>query len=271
MTECPETINQFQRLLDIMRTLRSPGGCSWDREQTFTSMRKYVLEEAQEVAEAIDENDPMHVCEELGDLSMIVVFLAQIAAEEGVFSIKDSLRSINDKLVSRHPHVFAEKNALSSSTVVEQWQDIKKQERASGDLLSQRMRRLLGYASPMHATIRIQDEAAHVGFDFPDLPAAIGKISEEGAEILRACHANQPEQLREELGDMLFSMLNVARMAGFNPETLLKEASGKFVNRFAAMEEQFADQGGLTGKTAAEMDQAWEKAKHNSREASSGT
>ena len=260
---------QFRRLLEIMARLRAPDGCSWDRKQDHKSLRKYVLEEANEVVEAIDKGDPLHITEELGDLAMMIAFAAQIAAEQGTFTMTEVLKGICEKLISRHPHVFAAPDGekLTPEQVVDIWGKLKVDEKARRARISSRMQEAEAFASPMKAAFQIQAEAATVGFDFPEPQGAVDKISEEARELAGTLADEDADAAEEELGDLLFAIINAARLLGVDPESALRRATGKFVRRFGKVEEKAEASGGFTGKSIAEMDVWWNEAKILEKEA----
>jgi MazG family protein len=245
---------QFARLVKIMATLRGPDGCPWDREQSIDSLKPFVLEETYEVLEAIDRHDHRGLREEVGDFLFEAVFLAQLEAEAGYFTIADSIEHVADKLVRRHPHVFGRDSGTTpvhtADEVKVRWEEIKAQERAtsadtrsSGTLLS-------GIASTLPALLRayhIGTRAASVGFDWPRADDVIGKISEEIAELQDALA--DPARAEEEMGDLLFAIANLSRKLGIEPETALRKANDKFTRRFTAMERVVAE----TGHTMPEM------------------
>ncbi len=257
---------EFLRLLDIMATLRSPQGCAWDRKQTIGSLKPFVLEEAGEVAEAIDRQDPLAIREELGDLSMMVVFASQIAREQGTFTITEVLKGICDKLVSRHPHVFAENDQdLTPEMVVDMWGKLKKEEKRQKNRLSARMSECLSFPSPLKGAFQIQDEAAKVGFDFPSWEPAMGKLREETCEVENAHSQGETGNLHKEVGDLIFAAVNVSRLLGIDPESALRESCAVFVRRFGFIEEKAEAAGGLAGKSFQEMDAWWEEAKRGEK------
>jgi MazG family protein len=264
--ERSRALAEFGRLLDIIARLRAPGGCEWDRKQTSLSMRPHLLDEAREVVEAIDKGDPLHVCEELGDLTMNVVFQAQLADEDGVFTMADVLQGIGDKLVARHPHVFSEETrGLSPDQVLEQWGELKKQEKIERSRISQRMEAAGRFPSALQAAAQTQNEAARVGFDFPHAESVLGKIAEEAEEIRQALAQGGRSGVEDEVGDLLFSIVNVARYLEVNPEMALRSATAKFVTRFRLLEERIERQGGWQGKTIEDMDAIWNEVKSSLR------
>ncbi len=254
---------QFRRLLEIMARLRAPDGCAWDRKQDHASLRKYVLEEANEVAEAIDQGDPLHLCEELGDLAMMIAFHAQVAAETGTFTMTEVMKGICEKLISRHPHVFATPDGekLTPEQVVDIWGKLKKDEKARKARISSRMREVEAFASPLEAAFQIQAEAATVGFDFPEARGAVDKIAEEAKELAGTLTEEDVDAAEDELGDLLFSIINAARLLGVDPEEALRRSTGKFVRRFGKVEEIAEAAGGFKGKSVAELDTWWNRAK----------
>ena len=255
---------EYLRLVDIMRRLRSPEGCSWDRKQTMESLADNVVEEAAEVAEAINSGDSLHICEELGDLLMMVVFPTQIAAEEGKFDMADVARGICSKLINRHPHVFGEhENAVDPDKVMEMWGEIKKKEKLDRSRISNRMRAAMEFPSALSGAEKVQSEAAEIGFDFADARAALAKIHEEASEIEQAIVTGTPEEIEEELGDLLFSVLNVSRLSNISAEKSLRKATAKFVERFARIEPLVEADGGFAGKSLEELDLYWDKIKEN--------
>jgi tetrapyrrole methylase family protein/MazG family protein len=252
----------YVNLIEIMRRLRGPQGCSWDRKQTMESLADNVLEEAGEVVEAIKSKDSLHICEELGDLLMMIVFNAQIAAEEGKFDMADVAKGICDKLVHRHPHVFGEQeNGINPDQVMEMWGEIKKKEKIERKRISNRMRAAMEFPSALSGAEKVQSEAAAVGFDFADARSALAKIHEEANEIEKAMDNDNKSEIADELGDLLFSILNVSRLAGISAEKSLRQATAKFVERFAQIEPLVEADGGFAGKSLQELDHYWEKIK----------
>lgn len=254
---------EFMRLVEIMEVLRSPEGCAWDRKQTHQTLAKFVLEEANEVVEAIESGDSLHVCEELGDLLMLIVFNSQLAKETGVFDITDVCKGISDKLVSRHPHVFDSEhsNHINADEVIELWGKVKTVEKANRSKLSNRMKQALEFPSAIRAAEKIQAEAAGVGFDFPSAAEAFKKIKEEVAELEAEFVKQEKAKVQGEIGDILFSVLNVSRLMGLDAEQCLKQSSEKFVQRFSQIEELVEKDGGFEGKTLKELDHYWDKIK----------
>ena len=252
----PENLEKFQTFVDIIARLRAPDGCPWDREQTHLSLRENLLSETYEVLDALDGESPEKLCEELGDLLLQIVLHAQIARDENEFDISDVIRNISEKIIRRHPHIFGDTKAETSGDVMHNWESIKKKEREAGtSMLSSVPRQMpaLAYAYD------IQKRVARVGFDWEDIEGNIDKITEEVREIWQA--GNQREK-EEEYGDLLFTIANVIRRDGIDPETALRNANNKFYKRFSKMEEICHDRGEDFSKlTFEEQNKLWEEAK----------
>jgi MazG family protein len=253
----------FQELVDIMRRLRGPAGCPWDREQTIASLRGFVLEETYEVLDAIDRNDHDALRGEIGDLIFEGVFLARIEADEGRFTVADSLIAISDKLVRRHPHVFAAAEGVDTpGKVVEQWEQIKAREQASA---GERRSILKGVPRSLPALLRAHEigtRVAAVGFDWARTTDVVDKIEEEVRELREAVAGEGRERVEEEMGDLLFSMANLARKMGIEPESALRKANEKFSARFEALERHMEEAGrSVHDATLEEMEVAWGKIK----------
>ena len=259
---------ELERLEEIMRTLRSDQGCPWDRKQTHRSLRPYLLEEAYEVLEALEEESPAHLREELGDLLLQVVFHAQLAAESGHFTLAEVLAELNAKLIRRHPHVFAAPEKTEVEAVVANWEEIKAREKAAAPSSA-----LSGVPTTFPALMRaekVQAKAARVGFDWPDVRGPLAKVKEESEELVAVWEAGVESEadrrkLEEEFGDLLFSLVNLARFLKIRPELALLQSTEKFVRRFRCLEERAAAQGQeLSALTLEEMDQLWEEEKKQS-------
>ena len=254
---------KFQRLVEIMARLRAPGGCPWDREQTFDSIRKYTLEETYEVLDAIDRRDWANLREELGDFMLQAIFYAEMAAEEKHFDIGDSLDAINEKLIRRHPHVFADESASTGDDVKKRWDEIKAEERKDKPEATKGLLDTVPRALPaLMEAQQITSRAAGVGFDWADAGQVIDKLHEEVEEFGRA-HANaSADEMEDELGDMLFVLVNLARFAKVDPEQALRRTNAKFRRRFAFIEQELSAQGrGLKGAPIEELEELWQKAK----------
>lgn len=265
---------EFDRLIEIMATLRGPGGCPWDREQTIDTLKPFVLEETYEVLEAIDRHDHAALCEELGDFVFEAVFLAQLESEAGHFSIGASLKSVADKLVRRHPHVFARgegEAALDSADRVRtRWEEIKAQERTASATPEKPKTLLSGIAPTLPALLRayhIGARASSVGFDWAGAGDVVDKIREEVDELREvvdggAVGAIDQARAEEEMGDLLFAIANLARKLHIEPETALRKANDKFTRRFGILERSVADSGrAMKDMTLGQLEEEWQRAK----------
>ncbi len=255
---------KFSELVQIMARLRAPGGCPWDRKQSFDTIKSYLLEEAYEVMDAIDARDFAGLAEELGDLLLQPVFLAEMAREAGIFSIQDSLEAINQKLVRRHPHVFGDASAETAEDVKTKWDEIKRQEKAErGAKASDSM--LDGVPRNLPALVeadKIGHEVAKVGFEWSDVGGVVDKIKEEAAELARA--QNQDE-IEHEVGDMLFNLVNLARYLKVDPEQALRKTNARFRRRFAYIERELASDGSTLAEASLDrMEELWQEAKRSS-------
>ena len=265
--------SQFERLVNVMRTLRSPEGCAWDREQTLLSLRPFVLEETYELLETLDRRDPNALREELGDFLYEAVFLAQIAEEDGHFSISDAIQSIVDKLVRRHPHVFTPdgrplaeaRQSLTAGQVVEKWEDLKAKERQQSNAPEKTA--LSGVPRTLPALLRayeLSSRAAAVGFDWVKADDVLEKIDEEVGELREMVTQTPADAARveEEMGDLLFSIVNLARKLGIEPEAALRVANDKFQRRFEGMERSAAGRGEqLREMSLAALEAEWQAQK----------
>ena len=260
MTHSPGAL--FERLLDIMHSLRGPSGCPWDREQTTTSLKPYLIEEAYEVLEAVESGRPEALREELGDLLLQVVFHAEIATERGDFAMGDVLAALVDKLISRHPHVFGGSRVGTAGEALAQWEAIKQRE---AETRGRRRSVIDGVPRALPALLRaerIQSKAARVNFDWPDARAAWTKVEEELQEAAAALKTGDRERLQEELGDTLFSLVNVARLSALDAEDVLQRAIEKFRRRFTTMENELVARGkSIADASAEELERSWEAVK----------
>jgi len=256
----PEEVDALTKLRAVVHRLRAPGGCPWDQEQTHESLIPHVLEEAYEVADAIRSGDPVLMCEELGDLLLQAVLHAEIASETGAFDLDRMAEGLTEKLIRRHPHVFGESSAETSAAVLQQWDAIKRVEKGH-----QNEGYLHGVGSGLPGLMRaqkLQKKAAKVGFDWPEVQPVLDKIQEETAEVVEAMTSGDPAALAHEVGDLLFSVVNLARKLGVDAETALSATNARFTSRFASVEQQLANSGkSLQDSTLAEMDAAWDLAK----------
>ena len=283
------TGDKFERAVSIMARLRAPGGCPWDREQTFDTIKRYTLEETYEVLEAIDNRDWAELPEELGDLLLQVLFYAEMAQEEKRFSIDDVLDALANKLIARHPHVFGDVKAEDAHTVLKNWEQFKEQEKrkkraqaSGGELHSEETPAPLleGVSSKMPALLeanKISSKAAHVGFDWPDVQGLLKKLEEETQELAEHAHhippgglktrgAKVPETLHakmeDEVGDLFFVLVNIARYLSVDPESALRKTNRKFRRRFNFLEQQLRSRGKtLEQASLDEMEALWQQAK----------
>jgi MazG family protein len=260
---------EFQKLVDIMTRLRGPAGCPWDREQTIESLRGFVLEETYEVLDAIDRGDHASLMEEIGDLLFEGVFLAQIELDDGRFNVADSLRAINTKLIRRHPHIFGTgaSGVQTSGQVLEQWEQIKAREQQDA---GERRSLLRGVPAAMPSLLRAHEIGARVaaaGFDWARSADVVGKIEEEVSELRGAVAGEGLARSEEEMGDLLFSIANLARKLGIEPESALRKANDKFSARFEALEHAFESRGqSILDATLEEMEAEWQRVKRQTEQ-----
>ena len=264
MTDSPGVL--FQRLLDVMKRLREPGGCPWDREQTPTSLKPFLIEEAYEVLEAIESGRSAAVREELGDLLFQIVFHARLAEERGDFTITDLLGQLIEKMIRRHPHVFGDAAVGTANEALVQWEAIKQRE---AEERGQRRSLLDGVPRALPSLLRaqrVQSKAARVNFDWPDARAAWAKVEEEIREAADALASGDAQRIRDELGDALFSLVNVARLSSLDADDALHGAIEKFRRRFTDMEAELAARGtSVSAVSPDELERSWEAAKAGER------
>ncbi|MBD3368260.1 MAG: nucleoside triphosphate pyrophosphohydrolase [Candidatus Eisenbacteria bacterium] len=249
----------FQRLVDLTRTLRSSDGCAWDRAQTIETLRPHLIEEFHEVLEALDASEDAGLRDELGDLLFLVVFMAQIASEDDRFDIAGIIEGLTAKLVRRHPHVFGDAVASTPDEVRSSWEKTKLEEsthRSRRSILDGLPRDL----SSLLTARRIQEKAGAVGFDWKDISDVLDKVREELGELEEELDGGDEERLRDEVGDLLFSIVNLARFVRVDPDQALRQTNLKFRRRFACIEERFADEK-LSEVGLDEMDRIWNEAK----------
>jgi MazG family protein len=265
---------EFARLVEIMATLRGPDGCPWDREQTFQSLSHFVLEEAYEVVDAIERGDEPALREEIGDHIFEGVFLAQIAAELGRFTVADSLAAVSEKLVRRHPHVFqddgrvhsagSKERAPSADAALSRWDSQKAEEKSARGRTAATLGDLPGSLPALLRAYKLGKRAAGVGFDWPEARHVVDKIEEEVAE-LRDTLGREPANVtraEEEMGDLLFAIANLSRRLGIEPEAALRKANQKFARRFTAMEKRIAESGRqIQQLPLEELEAAWRQIK----------
>ena len=251
----PQGASTFQALLDIVERLRAPGGCPWDQEQTHASLKRNLLEECYEVLEAIDSQDPAKLSEELGDILVQIAFHCQIASETGAFRVADVLAKINDKLVRRHPHVFSDATVADARDVEQQWDKLKEAEGA-------RRSRVEGIPKDLPALAAaqlMQDRVGRDGFEWEDMSGVLDKLAEEVEELR---HAPSEEEKAAEFGDLLLVMVNLGRWMGIHAEEALRQANGRFQQRYSLMEEIARQQGTRLGQlTLDQKEGLWQEAK----------
>lgn len=256
----------FSSLVQLLRRLLAPDGCPWDREQTFESLRKYVLEEACEVIDAVDSGKPENLREELGDLALQVVFLSELSQRQGSFGIDDVVREVVEKLVRRHPHVFAEGEAETPADVEKNWELIKAAEKKKRPLLDNIPRSL----PALEGARRVSERAATVGFDWDDARGSRAKVTEELGELDEAASSGDRAALEHELGDTLFALVNYARHLGVDPEAALRQTTERFRSRFSHVETRVREVHGdwprdgvrpTRGVALTELDSYWDEAK----------
>jgi MazG family protein len=257
-----ESAHPLDALRALCARLRGPGGCPWDREQTLESLRAYLIEEAYEVIDAIDTGEPGALAAELGDLLFHIVFAAQLAEEKGWFDLAAVCRGIHAKMVQRHPHVFAAVEVSSAADVVKNWEAIKQRERSETGALAGVPRQL----PALLKAYRITEKAAALGFDWEKVNDVVAKLEEEVQELAAELRGERDEsgerRVREELGDVLFVMANLARQLAVDPEAALQAANAKFARRFGAMERLASGRGlSLRAMTLAELDALWDEVK----------
>ena len=263
VAENKQMADAFIGLLEVLRRLRAPGGCPWDQEQTSQSLIPYLLEETYEIIEAIEEGDIETLKEELGDLTLHILFQAELARESGTFDISDSLRYISEKLIRRHPEVFDKNNSKKSiSDINKSWEADKQKEKQRENILD-------GVPIKLPALLRarrIQEKAANVGFDWKEFSPVLDKVDEEVAELKEAMESQDPENIKNELGDVLFSLVNLSRFLDINPEEALRRTITKFETRFSQVEKELKKRGKeVTDSTLEEMDEIWNVVKKKAR------
>ena len=253
------TGDRFEKLVNIMRELRGENGCPWDREQTHKSLRQYLLEEAFEVLECLDEDNLDDLPAELGDLLLQIVFHAQIGHENNTFTIDDVLDNIIRKLIDRHPHVFGEEYVETAEEQSKLWERIKRKE-GKESILGGVPKAL----SALLRAYRLQQKAAAVGFDWPDIAPVWDKVREEMQELQEAVKSGDQREIAKEYGDLLFAMVNLGRFLNVNPEDALRQTIEKFIYRFQKIEKHYRQQGrDLREVPLEEMDEIWEAAKQD--------
>ena len=255
----------FDRLVQVFAALRSENGCPWDREQTHESIKPDLIEETYEVIEAIDAGDPAKLCEELGDLLGNVMLHAQIASDEGEFDINDIIRILTEKLIRRHPHVFGDQEAKDADQVLTNWEQIKRSESGYEDRKSA-LDGVPDHLPSLQRAQKLQRKAARVGFDWNDVSDVLPKIDEEIAELKASIREGNREEIELEIGDLLFSIVNLCRFLDLGAEEALRKANRKFSGRFKSMEEELERRGdSFKDYDLAGLDEIWDKAKEEER------
>jgi MazG family protein len=254
---------KLERLIEIMARLRAPGGCPWDREQSFDTIRKFTVEETYEVLDAIDRRDWDALTEELGDFILQAVFYAQMASEQKLFSLGDCLDAINAKLIRRHPHIFGDETAHTGDEVLKLWEAVKTEEKkARADAPKGLLDGIPRTQPALMEAQQISSRAARSGFDWSNSDEVIAKLHEEIAEFRAAQQSGSAEQLEDELGDLMFTIVNLARFAKVDPEQALRRTNAKFRKRFAHVERRLAEQGEeVTGTSIDRLEALWQEAK----------
>jgi tetrapyrrole methylase family protein/MazG family protein len=256
-----KSMSLFQDLIELMRKLRSKDGCPWDKEQSHASLKPHLVEETYEVIDAIDSGDPDKIKEELADLFFHIIFHCQIAQENGAFDIGSVMALCLDKMTRRHPHVFGDASAATSEEVLRQWDEIKKKEKGNEERKSV-VDGLPKHLPALQKAQKLQKKVAKVGFDWTNIQDVIAKVDEELGEVKEAIQENKPENIEEEVGDLLFSVVNLARFLKLDTENVLHKTIYKFVDRFKMVETELASMGKDIEKcTLEEMDTVWNKVK----------
>lgn len=250
----------FSRFREVIATLRAPGGCPWDRAQTHESLREYVIEEAYELIDAIDNEDDENIIEELGDILLQVMLHSQIGEDDGYFTVDDVIRTVTDKMIHRHPHVFADTQADSVSEVYKNWEELKKEEK--GETRTSALDGVPAHLPALAKAFKLQKKAAKVGFQWEKTDDVWAKLEEELQEVREAIAAEEQEEIEKEFGDVLFVLANLARYYKINPEIALNRSNSKFVSRFSYIEEELKREGIDTATASLEeMDALWNQAK----------
>ncbi len=257
----------FENLVQVVARLRAPGGCAWDRRQTPASLKPYLVEELYEVLEAIEDGDPGHLCEELGDLLLHIVFQAQMASEQGTFDIDDVVRGIRDKMVRRHPHVFIQGTNTPEEQVSVDWERSKREDRRGRHTHASILDGVPRAMPALLRAARLAERASRVGFDWPSIEGVWKKLEEELHELRRAAAHGTQAEVRHELGDVLFTVVNLARFLRVDAEDALRRANSRFVARFRELERGLECEGMKPEDVdLEELDRRWEKAKLRVRE-----
>lgn len=250
----PKAAEKFDDLIEVLKKLRAPGGCDWDRAQTSTSLIPYLLEETYEVIEAIEEKNTETLKEELGDLSLHIIFQAELAEEKGDFTIADALNGVSEKLIRRHPQVFGDKKNSNLAGQNKSWEKVKQKEKKRKNFLDGVPKNL----PALTRARRIQEKASHVGFDWKEINPVWDKVHEEIDELKEAVANNDKDSIKDELGDVFFSLVNLGRFLDVSGEDALRMTISKFENRFAKVEEELKMRGSsMEDSNLDEMDEIW--------------
>ncbi len=249
----------FKELVEVIERLRSPEGCPWDREQNLYSLKANIIEEVYELVDALDAKDVENIKEELGDLLLHVIFHSIIAEEEGLFTLHEVIDNIKKKLINRHPHVFGEVKVKDSNEVLKNWEKIKRTEKYNRDSILDSIPKSL---PSIEKALKLQKKAKTFGFDFESLDDALNKVEEELKELKCSIKAESKELITEELGDLLFSIINVARLLNVNPDESLRETNQKFIKRIKFIEKNLTSSNKLIENCSLdELNELWEKSK----------
>lgn len=257
-----QTQTQLQELIALIRRLRAPDGCPWDRKQTRQDIGKYLLDESYEVLDALTENDPGHIQEELGDLLFQILFIAEISAESGEFSLADVMKGVKDKMIRRHPHVFGDVKVESVQDVKDNWQEIKRKERGGAIPGKSPFGNLPRSMPALQRALKISAAASRCGFDWPDADGVLDKLKEELDELGEARKQGDAVRIEEEMGDLFFTLVNLSRFLSVDAEKAASGAADKFLRRWSYITQKLAAQGlSPADATPAEMDVIWNEAK----------
>lgn len=262
----------FTELVRLMAKLRGPGGCPWDRKQSFDTIKSYLLEETYEVMDAIDRRDWVELADELGDLLLQPVFFAEMARQEHLFTIVDSLNAINRKLIRRHPHVFGNAVADTAEDVKERWDEIKQQERSGREAKPVSMLDNVPRSLPaLVEAEKISKKAADAGFEWPDIGGVVDKLKEEAEELAAARESADQAHIEHEMGDLLFTLVNLARFLRVDPEQALRKTSARFRSRFAHIERQVEAEGSAVQQISLDrLEELWQEAKRLEKRSGGG-
>jgi MazG family protein len=256
---------QFRQLVSLMHQLRGPEGCPWDRKQTFETLKSYLLEETYEVMDAVDRRAWPELAEELGDLLLQPVFLAELASERNYFTIGDCLAAINQKLIRRHPHIFADASAETAEDVKAKWDEIKRQEKTEKGIVpgaASVLDDVLPSLPALVEALKLSKKAAAAGFEWPNVQGVLEKLQEEASELVEAQQAGDQQHIEHELGDLFFTLVNLARFFNVDPEQCLRKANARFRQRFGFVERALVSNGSSPESASlAEMESLWQEAK----------